>query len=195
MPSAPRVLFRLLFRLPVKERGLSADAEGNAEDERDGGAEQTEAPGGTADGEHHAVVDPGVCRRGGSRTDGDADVHSVPRAEAILFCTVGAVGKMTVLTAAVQPAALFLHAKEDNGIRVVHIVGVTGKEGVVQPPGKLANENETGKETIRMAILPNPIRIDLSGQAGTRLLVPYPTSGPIHTKFPYMEPSTPGRRV
>ena len=42
MPSAPRVLFRLLFRLPVKERGLSADAEGNAEDERDGGAEQTE---------------------------------------------------------------------------------------------------------------------------------------------------------
>ena len=47
MPSAPRVLFRLLFRLPVKERGLSADAEGNAEDERDGGAEQTEAPGGT----------------------------------------------------------------------------------------------------------------------------------------------------
>ena len=57
MPSAPRVLFRLLFRLPVKERGLSADAEGNAEDERDGGAEQTEAPGGTADGEHHAVVD------------------------------------------------------------------------------------------------------------------------------------------
>lgn len=72
MPSAPRVLFRLLFRLPVKERGLSADAEGNAEDERDGGAEQTEAPGGTADGEHHAVVDPGVCRRGGSRTDGDA---------------------------------------------------------------------------------------------------------------------------
>ena len=49
MPSAPRVLFRLLFRLPVKERGLSADAEGNAEDERDGGAEQTEAPGGTAD--------------------------------------------------------------------------------------------------------------------------------------------------
>lgn len=58
MPSAPRVLFRLLFRLPVKERGLSADAEGNAEDERDGGAEQTEAPGGTADGEHHAVVDP-----------------------------------------------------------------------------------------------------------------------------------------
>ena len=111
----------------------------NAEDERDGGAEQTEAPGGTADGEHHAVVDPGVCRRGGSRTDGDADVHSVPRAEAILFCTVGAVGKMTVLTAAVQPAALFLHAKEDNGIRVVHIVGVTGKEGVVQPPGKLAH--------------------------------------------------------
>ena len=58
MLSAPRVLFRLLFRLPVKERGLSADAEGNAEDERDGGAEQTEAPGGTADGEHHAVVDP-----------------------------------------------------------------------------------------------------------------------------------------
>ena len=93
MPSAPRVLFRLLFRLPVKERGLSADAEGNAEDERDGGAEQTEAPGGTADGEHHAVVDPGVGRRGGRRTDGDADVHSVPRAEAILFCTVGAVGK------------------------------------------------------------------------------------------------------
>ena len=46
---------------------------------------------------------------------------------------------MTVLTAAVQPAALFLHAKEDNGIRVVHIVGVTGKEGVVQPPGELAH--------------------------------------------------------
>ena len=43
MPSAPRVLFRLLFRLPVKERGLSADAEGNAEDERGGGAEQAEA--------------------------------------------------------------------------------------------------------------------------------------------------------
>ena len=33
----------------------------------------------------------------------------------------------------------YQHAKEDNGIRVVHIVGVTGKEGVVQPPGELAH--------------------------------------------------------
>ena len=166
MPSAPRVLFRLLFRLPVKERGLSADAEGNAEDERDGGAEQTEAPGGTADGEHHAAVDPGVCRRGGSRTDGDADVHSVPRAEAILFCTVGAVGKMTVLTAAVQPAALFLHAKEDNGIRVVHIVGVTGKEGVVQLPGKLG-KGVLVSPTVHGNTIVGPTAIDIEDREGT----------------------------
>lgn len=43
MPSAPRVLFRLLFRLPVKERGLSADAEGQGKHQRSLFSEQAEA--------------------------------------------------------------------------------------------------------------------------------------------------------
>ena len=81
---------------------------------------------------------------------------------------------MTVLTAAVQSAALFLHAKEDNGIRVVHIVGVTGKEGVVQPPGKLAHMcgqsvlvfagHDAGDKTVHAPRLSRTARVCISSE-------------------------------
>ena len=74
----------LFLRLPVKERGLSADAEGKAEDQRSLFSEQAEAFCCTADREHHTAVYTRISCGSNSGTNGDADVNGVPRAQTIL---------------------------------------------------------------------------------------------------------------
>ena len=77
----------------------------------------------------------GCCGSGGA--DGDADIDGIPRAQAVLFCTVGAAFEVTVLTARVKPAPHLLHSEKHHSVGRVNVICVTVKERIIQLVGQL----------------------------------------------------------